>query len=77
MKSYKEKLESIIKSFNILVDNNNQAQIKYINSLKEKNLTDCKNMMNILEEKIMDIKVNNAKYSLDIMKKTEEMTKKS
>ena len=77
MKSYKEKLESIIKSFNILVDNNNQAQIKYINSLKEKNLTDCKNMMNILEEKIMDVKVNNAKYSLDIMKKTEEMTKKS
>ena len=76
LKSYKEKLESIIKSFNILVDNNNQAQIKYINSLKEKNLTDCKNMMNILEEKIMDVKVNNAKYSLDIMKKTEEMTKK-
>ena len=75
-KSYKEKLENIIKSFNILVDNNNQAQIKYINSLNQKNITDCKNMLEIIEEKIRDVKVDNAKYSLDIMKKTEEMNKK-
>ena len=75
-KSYKEKLENIIKSFNILVDNNNQAQIKYINSLNQKNITDCKNMLEIIEEKIRDAKVDNAKYSLDIMKKTEEMNKK-
>ena len=33
--SYKEKLENIIKSFNILVDNNNKAQIKYVNSLNQ------------------------------------------
>ena len=76
LKSYKEKLENIIKSFNILVDNNNKAQIKYINSLNQKNITDCKNMMDILEEKIRDVKVDNAKYSLDIMRKTEEMHKK-
>ena len=76
LKSYKEKLENIIKSFNILVDNNNKAQIKYINSLNQKNITDCKNMMDILDEKIRDVKVDNAKYSLDIMRKTEEMHKK-
>ena len=76
LKSYKEKLENIIKSFNILVDNNNQAQINYINSLNQKNITDCNNMLNIIEEKIRDVKVDNVKYSMDIMKKTEEMSKK-
>ena len=76
LKSYKEKLENIIKSFNILVDNNNKAQIKYVNSLNQKNIIDCKNMMDILDEKIRDVKVDNAKYSLDIMRKTEEMHKK-
>ena len=76
LKSYKGKLENIIKSFNILVDNNNKAQIKYVNSLNQKNITDCKNMMDILDEKIRDVKVDNAKYSLDIMRKTEEMHKK-
>ena len=76
LKGYKEKLESIIKSFHILVDNNNQAQMKYINSLNEKNIKDCKNMLEIIDEKIRDVKVDNAKYSFDIMKKTEEMHKK-
>ena len=76
LKGYKEKLESIIKSFHILVDNNNQAQIKYINSLNEQNIKDCKNMLQILDEKIRDVKVDNVKYSFDIMKKTEEMHKK-
>ena len=52
LKSYKEKLENIIKTFHILVDNNNQAQIKYINSQNEKNITDCKNMMKILIQKL-------------------------
>ena len=76
LRGYKEKLESIIKSFHILVDNNNQAQMKYINSLNEKNIKDCKNMLEILDEKIRDVKVENVKYSVDIMKKTEEMNKK-
>ena len=76
LKSYKEKLESIIKSFNILVDNNNQAQIKYINSLNQNNINDCQNMIKILEERILDLKVENTKYSLDIIKKKEEMDKK-
>ena len=58
------------------MDNNNQAQIKYINTLNQKNISDCKNMLDIFEEKIKDVKVDNAKYSLDIMKKTEEMNKK-
>ena len=76
LKGYKEKLENIIKTFHILVDNNNQAHMKYINSQNEKNITDCKNMMKILEERIKDVKVDNAKYSMDIMKTTEEMHKK-
>ena len=76
LKSYKEKLENIIKSFHILVDNNNQAQIKYINTLNQKNIKDCQNMMTIFEERIRDLKVENAKYSLDVMKKKEDMDKK-
>ena len=76
LKSYKDKLENIIKSFNILVDNNNQSQIKYINSLNKKNISDCKGMVDILGDRIMELKVENAKYSMDIISKSEELSKK-
>ena len=76
LKSYKDKLENIIKSFNILVDNNNQSQIKYINALNKKNLSECQGMIDILGERIMELKVENAKYSMDIMNKSDELSKK-
>ena len=76
LKSYKEKLESIIKSINILINNNNNSQIKYINDLNQKNITDCKNMIDIYGERIRDIKVENAKYSIDIVNQSKELSKK-
>ena len=76
LKSYKDKLENIIKSFNILVDNNNKSQIKYINKLNQKNISDCQGMIDILEERIRGLKVENAKYSMDIIRKSEELSKK-
>ena len=76
LKSYKEKLENIIKSINILVDNNNQSQMKYINKLNQKNILDCQNMIDMYGERIRDIKVENAKYSIDIINKSNELSKK-
>jgi len=76
LKSYKEKLENIIKSINILIDNNNNSQIKYINDLNQKNITDCQNMIDIYGERIREIKVENAKYSIDIINQSKELSKK-
>ena len=76
LKSYKDKLETIIKTFNILVDNNNKSQIKYINTLNQKNISDCQNMVDILRENIRELKVENAKYSIDLISKSEELSKK-
>ena len=76
LKSYKEKLENIIKSINILIDNNNNSQIKYINDLNQKNITDCQNMIDIYGERIREIKVENAKYSMDIINQSKELSKK-
>ena len=76
LKSYKDKLENIIKSFNILVDNNNKSQIEYINKLNEKNVYDCQGMVDMLGEKIRELKVENAKYSMDLINKSDELSKK-
>ena len=76
LKSYKDKLENIIKSFNILVDNNNKAQIKYINNLNQKNYCDCQGMIDLLGERIRELRVENAKYSIDIINKSDELSKK-
>ena len=73
---YKEKLENIINSFNILVDNNNKAQMKYINESYDKVTNDCNKMMQILEERIKDIRVENSKYTIDLIKQSEELSKK-
>ena len=76
LKSYKDKLESIIKSFNILVDNNNTSQIKYINTLNQKNISDCQGMVDLLAERIRELRVENAKYSMDIINKSDELSKR-
>ena len=76
LKSYKDKLENLIKSINTLVDNNNKSQIKYINKLNQKNVDDCQNMLDTLGQRIFELKVENAKYSTDIMNKSDELSKK-
>ena len=73
LKSYKEKLEHIIKTFRNLLDNNNDAQIKYINTLNEKNSKENKNMVDSLGERVRELRLENSKYSLDLITKTDEI----
>ena len=75
LKTYKEKLDSIIKSFHLLVKNNNEAQIKYIKQLNDKCFRECKDMNELLSNRVSDLRIENAKYSIELVKKNEEMNK--
>ena len=75
LKSYKEKLDSIIKSFHLLIKNNNDAQMKYIKQLNEKCFRECKDMNELLGNRVSDLRIENAKYSIELVKKNEEINK--
>ena len=75
IKNYKERLENTIKSFNLLFKNNNEAQMKYIKQINEKNFRECKDMNDALSNRVCDLRIENAKYSMDLIKKSEEMEK--
>ena len=68
--TYKERLENIIKTFQSLVDNNNDSQIKYITKLNDKT---SKNLLETLEEKITNVRVDNSRFVTDLIKKTTEL----
>ena len=73
LKTYKDKLEYNIKTFRNLVNNNNETQIKYINKLNEKNLKESKDMVDNLAERVMELRLENSKHSLDLITKTNEI----
>ena len=73
LKTYKEKLEFSIKTFRNLLNNNNDAQIKYINKLNEKNLEESKNMVDNLSTRVMELRIENSKHSLELINKTNEL----
>ena len=75
VKAYKEKLENIIKSINLLIKNNNDAQFQYIRTLNERNIKDCKEMYDVLNNRVTDLRIENSKYSMEIIDKGNEMTK--
>ena len=75
LKAYKEKLESNIKTFNALVDNNNKSQIKYINDMFEKNYKECKSMIDTVEERITDMRIENSRYAVELIGKSINLTK--
>ena len=75
LKAYKEKLELNIKTFNALVDNNNKSQIKYINEMYEKNFKECKNMIDLVSERITDMRVENSRYAVELIGKSINLTK--
>ena len=68
--TYKERLENIIKTFQSLVDNNNDSQIKYITRLNDKT---NKNLLETLEEKISNVRVDNSKFAIDLINKATEL----
>ena len=70
LSTYKERLENLIKTFQSLVNNNNDSQIKYITKLNNKT---NRNIIEIMEEKIKFLRMENAKFSLDLIKKTDEL----
>ena len=73
LKSYKEKLEYTIKTFSNLLKNNNDTQIKYINQLNEKNIKESKNMVDNLAERVMELRLENSKHSLELINKSNEL----
>ena len=75
LKTYKEKLEFSIKTFRNLLNNNNDAQIKYINKLNEKNLNESKNMVDNLSSRVMELRIENSKHTLELISKTDELKK--
>ena len=75
LKAYKEKLELNIKTFNTLVDNNNKSQIKYINEMYEKNFKECKNMIDVVGERITDMRIENSRYAVELIGKSINLTK--
>ena len=68
--TYKEKLEGIIKTFQTIVENNNNSQIKYITKLNDKT---NKNILDIMEEKIKNVRIDNSQYSIDLIKKAKDL----
>ena len=73
LRTYKEKLEQMIKTFKTMVDNNNEAQIKYINKSNEKNINECKNMVDVLGDRVVELRLENSKYSVELINKTNEI----
>ena len=73
IKNNKDRLENTIKTFNLLFKNNNEAQMKYIRQINEKNFKECKDMNDALNNRVCDLRIENAKYSIDLIKKSEEI----
>ena len=74
-KAYKEKLDGIIKSFSLLLKNNNESQLKYIKQLNDNCFKECKELNDQLNNRVCDLRIENAKYSIELVKKNEEMNK--
>ena len=73
LKAYKEKLEQYIKTFRTLMDNNNKSQMNHINKLNEENKKECKNMVDVLGERVIELRLENSKHSVELIKKTNEI----
>ena len=70
LNTYKERLESIIKNFQSMVDNNNDTQLKYISQLNEKT---NKSILDELEEKISIVRLENSKFVGDLLNRTSDL----
>ena len=70
LSSYKERLENIIKAFQFVVDNYNNSQIKYLTKLNDQT---NKNILNIFDEKLKNLRMENSHFSLDLLKKSNDL----
>ena len=76
LKMYKDKLETIISSMNSILDNNNESQMQYIKDMREKILKDCKSMFETVSDGMKDIRVENSKYTVDLITTSMNLSKK-
>ena len=70
LNSYKVRLENIIKTFQFIVDSYNNAHIKYITKLNEQT---NKNILETIDDKVNNLRMENSHFSLDLLKKTNEL----
>ena len=70
LSSYKERLENTIKAFQFVVDNYNNSQIKYLTKLNDQT---NKNILNIVDEKLKNLRMENSHFSLDLLKKSNDL----
>ena len=75
LKTYKEKLEGCIKSFNLLVDNNQKANMKYSNEIGKKTEKNCKDMIEMVNERLMEMRLENSKYAIELKNKSLDLSK--
>ena len=68
--TYKDRLENIIKTFQSIVENNNDSQIKYITQLNNKT---NKVINETMEEKMKFLRLDNSHFASDLIKKTNEL----
>ena len=68
--TYKDRLENIIKTFQSMVENNNDSQLKYITKLNEKT---NKTFLDTLEEKINNVRLDNSQFATDLINRTSEL----
>ena len=73
MRTYKDKLEIIIASFNKQIKNIEAQYIDYCNGRLKDYDKICNDRTNLLEEKIQNMRVENGKYSFDLIQKTNEL----
>ena len=73
MRSYKEKLEIIIASFNRQIKNVESQFIDYCNNSLKEFEKNSNERFNLLEEKINNMRIENGKYSFDLIQKTNEL----
>ena len=73
MKAYKEKLEIIIASFNKQIKNIETQFVDYCNGRLKDYDKICNDRTNLLEEKINNMRIENGKYSFDLIQKTNEL----
>ena len=68
--TYKEKLENIIKTFQVMVENNNDSQIKYLTKLNDKT---NKGILEMIEEKIKNVRMDNSQFAIDLIKSSRDL----
>ena len=56
-----------------MIKNNNEAQMKYIKQINKKYFRGCKDINEALSNRVYVLRIEDTKYSIDLIKKLEEL----